>query len=73
MSSRCGSLSEVAIGSLEIDPMDHMDIAAKITDLFSDDELQQTVAEDGWRNSRRYSKEWGPNGLIAAIRQVCAT
>ena len=71
IASRCGSLSAVAQGSLEIDPLDHTDIASKITQLFSDDELQQVVAADGWTNSRRYSKDWGPNGLIGAVRQVC--
>ena len=73
ISSRAGSLREVAIGSVEIDPTDHRDIAAKITDLVSDDERKEAVAEEGWRNSRHYSKEWGPNGLISAIRRVCAT
>jgi glycosyltransferase involved in cell wall biosynthesis len=72
VSSRCGSLAEVALGSLEIDPLDHRDIAATITDLTSDDQLKQTVADDGWTNARRYSKEWGPNGLIAALDHVAA-
>jgi glycosyltransferase involved in cell wall biosynthesis len=71
IASRRGSLREVADGSVEIDPLDHRDIAAKITDVISDDDLRAAVAVDGWANSRRFSKEWGPNGLLSAIRHAC--
>jgi len=70
IASRRHSLAEVADGSLEIDPEDHMDIADKITQLISDDELRAEVAEQGWLNSRRFTRELGAHGLIAAVNHV---
>lgn len=67
ISSRRGGLAEVAQGSIEIDPTDHMDIANKITDLTSDGDLKASVIEQGWQNSRRFTREQGAAGLISAV------
>jgi hypothetical protein len=72
IASRRGALVEVAEGSLEIDPEDHRDIAEKIVQLISDDELKQSVATAGWTNSRRFTKEWGARGLVEAVNFVLA-
>ncbi len=71
IASRRGALSEVAQGSLEIDPLDPRDIAEKISALISDGELGAKIAEQGWLNSRRYTKEWGAHGLVSAVTAVC--
>lgn len=67
IASRRGGLAEVALGSMEIDPTDHMDIANKITELTSDDDLKAAVIESGWHNSRRFTREQGAVGLISAV------
>ncbi len=70
IASRRASLSDVARGSLEINPEDPRDIAEKITQLTSDPELRRRVAEDGWVNSRRFTKNLGAAGLLDAIAYV---
>ena len=72
IASRRASLAEVAQGSLEIDPEDPRDIADKITQLTSDDELREQIADAGWHNSRRFTKELGAAGLLEAIAFVMA-
>jgi glycosyltransferase involved in cell wall biosynthesis len=67
IASRRGGLVDVAEGALDIDPEDHRDIADKIVQLISDPELRESVAEAGWVNSRRFTKEWGARGLVDAI------
>lgn len=51
--SRCGSLSDVAKGSIEIDPKNIHDIAEKINSINSDEELRRKCIEDGLVNVRR--------------------
>jgi glycosyltransferase involved in cell wall biosynthesis len=70
IASRRASLSDVAQGSLEIDPEDPRDIAEKITQLTSDEELRRQVADEGWANSRRFTKDLGAAGLLDAIAFV---
>jgi glycosyltransferase involved in cell wall biosynthesis len=70
IASRRGSLAEVADGSLEIDPEDHLDIAEKITTMTSDEQCRAEVVSAGLTNVRRYTKEWGAHGLYSAIGRV---
>jgi glycosyltransferase involved in cell wall biosynthesis len=66
VASRCGSLEEVAIGSLELDPYDVSNIADKINEINIDLDLREKVKQDGITNSKRYTKEAGAFGLLSA-------
>ena len=72
LASRCGSLSDVAKGSLEIDPIDLRDIADKINTIHSDEVVRAKCIREGLINVKRFTKEAGAKGLLDAYYCVCS-
>lgn len=66
IASRCGSLADVARGSLEIDPLCAEDIAEKINAIHSDEELKAECIREGRKNAARFTQEAGARGLLEA-------